>query len=177
MNDFLFFLPTEAQWEYACRLRADGTTWNTDLNSGRNLVSEDASPMMELGRFVENSEWVPGEQSDGVGGYAEHTKVGCYKPSEIGLYDMHGNVYEQCQDWVSNDIDYHYSWSEQHINPSGPHLPLPWQRVARGGGWNAKAFGCRCSSRLPVRTSEKYSFLGFRIACDIKYGEKLMDMF
>jgi eukaryotic-like serine/threonine-protein kinase len=174
LSDFQFFLPTEAQWEYACRLRADGTTWNTDLNSGRNFGPKDSSPMKELGRFVGNSEWEPGSKSDGRGGYGEHTKVGCYRPSEMGLYDMHGNVHEHCQDWVSKDIDYHYSWREGRTNPSGPNLPLLQQRVVRGGGWgwDPDLDGCRCSARFPVNPSEKYCYLGFRIACDIKWGQK-----
>ena len=82
-----FDLPTEAQWEYACRA---GTT--TALNSGKNLTSmESDANMDEVGRYSYNL-------NDGKGGYSEHTKVGSYLPNAWGLYDMHGNVQEWCLD-------------------------------------------------------------------------------
>jgi formylglycine-generating enzyme required for sulfatase activity len=89
-------LPTEAQWEYACRA---GTT--TALNSGKNLTAEDSCPnLLEVGRY----RWshpggvLPSSDVDTDGGTA---KVGSYLPNAWGLYDMHGNVFEWCLDWYA----------------------------------------------------------------------------
>lgn len=84
--NMLFDLPTEAQWEYACRA---GTS--TALNSGKNY--SDAA-LMEVARCNFN-------YNDGKGGYSYHTKVGCYKDNAWGLYDMHGNVAEICRDYYN----------------------------------------------------------------------------
>ena len=79
-----YTLPTEAQWEYACRA---GTS--TALNSGKNLTNKEKCPNMdELGWYYYNS---------GNSTYP----VGLKKPNNWGLYDMHGNVWEWCMDWYS----------------------------------------------------------------------------
>lgn len=81
-------LPTEAQWEYACR--ADTTS---NYNNGGNSEAD----LKTLGRYS-------GNRNDGCGGYSQHTKVGAYLPNAWGLYDMHGNVWEWCLDWFSSPI-------------------------------------------------------------------------
>ncbi len=93
-SPMVFDLPTEAQWEYACRA---GTS--TALNSGKNLTAAGQCPnMAEVGRYNLN-------QSDGKGGYTEwSTTVGSYLPNVWGLYDMHGNVCEWCLDWFEPDL-------------------------------------------------------------------------
>lgn len=73
-------LPTEAQWEYACRA---GTT--SRYNNGGDTEGD----LKVLGRYSGNCK-------DGRGGYSEHTTVGSYAPNDWGLYDMHGNVWEWC---------------------------------------------------------------------------------
>ena len=80
-----FDLPTDAQWECACRA---GTTSN--FNNGGDSDDD----RRKLGRFFDN-------RLDGRGGYAEHTTVGSYLPNAWGLYDMHGNVREWCLDWAT----------------------------------------------------------------------------
>ena len=93
-----FDLPTEAQWEYACRA---GTT--SDYNNGGNSESH----LKLLGRYG-------GNQSDGKGGYSSGTTtVGSYQPNAWGIYDMHGNVFEWCLDW-SGDL------SSDVTDPVGP---------------------------------------------------------
>ena len=110
-------LPTEAQWEYACRA---GTT--SDYNNGGNTEED----LRLLGRYS-------GNQTDGNGGYSQHTMVGSYLPNAWGLYDMHGNVWEFCLDWFG-DVP------SGGIDPKGPTSGT--KRVDRGGSWNYDASYC-----------------------------------
>ncbi len=143
----LLDLPTEAEWEYACRA---GIT--TALNSGKNLTAtgQDAN-MAAVGRYSYNC-------SDGKGSYSEHTKVGCYLPNAWGLYDMHGNVTEWCLDWQKEDMV-----DAAVTNPKGS--PAGVARVLRGGNWNFDAQLCRSACRQnyldPSLQSNKN---GFRVA-------------
>ena len=133
-----FDLPTEAQWEYACRA---GTT--TALNTGKNLTSTDRdSAMDEAGRYGFN-------RNDGKGGYSEHTKVGSYLPNAWGLYDMHGNVWEWCLDWYTSD----HLGSSAVTDPKGPNSGE--YRVVRGGGWSCSARICR-SARFHCYFTSNY---------------------
>ena len=125
-----FDLPTEAQWEYACRA---GTT--TALNTGKNLTSMGKdSAMDEAGRYQYN-------QKDCKGGYfSYYTRVGSYLPNAWGLYDMHGNVYEWCLDWYQEDLG-----SSAVTDPVGASSGS--DRVVRGGGWDEEALRCRSAYR------------------------------
>jgi sulfatase modifying factor 1 len=146
-------LPTESQWEYACRA---GTT--TALNSGKDLtVADKCSNMDELGRY-------------GLNGGLDHTtmgdastrsaKVGSYPANAWGLYDMHGNVWEWCLDWYG-------AYPKMAQDPEGAQQGL--YRILRGGGWDiAYARQCRSAFRdfLPPGERANNSF-GFRIACTL----------
>ena len=145
-----FDLPTEAQWEYACRA---GT--QTAFNNGQDLTdSAQDSAMEALGRYRFNT-------SDGHGGYARHTRVGSYEPNAWGLYDMHGNVWEWCLDWM-DDLE-----PAPVTDPKGAsHGDI---RVFRGGGWFG-GFGeaqyCRAACR-PFTYRGPYfrcADCGFRLA-------------
>ncbi len=143
-----FDLPTEAQWEYACRA---GTT--TALNSGKNLTSsESACPnMAEVGRYVENSSGM-GAGSDGD--TSEGTaKVGSYLPNEWGLFDMHGNVWEWCLDWF-------VTAPSGTVDPAGAASGL--DRVVRGGSWHIYARFCRSAVRGSSRPDSQLYGFGFR---------------
>lgn len=142
-----FDLPTEAQWEYACRA---GTT--TALNNGRDLSStgQDAA-MDEVGRYYYN-------RNDGKGGYSSgHTKVGSYAPNAWGLYDMHGNVYEWCLDWYGS-----YATSAV-TDPVGCASGSP--RVSRGGNCYNYAQYCRSAYRYYDSPSSRSNTVGFRLCC------------
>ncbi len=144
-------LPTDAQWEYACRA---GST--TALNSGKNLTRTDSCPnMAEVGRYSNNC-------NDGKGGYSQHTKVGSYLPNAWGLYDMHGNVWERCLDWFSNSYV-----TPIDCDPTGPNTGS--KRINRGGGWNHIACYCRSANRgidepSYNSVSSRLYDAGFRIA-------------
>ena len=123
----LFDLPTEAQWEYACRA---GTT--TNLNSGHNLHYGDKDPTLDLlANYDANKP------------YEERMlkKVGSYKPNAWGLYDMHGNIAEECLDIFAEPK----SLSDT-VDPWGPFKNFN-SRVYKGGDCNAYAYQCRSSSR------------------------------
>ena len=141
-----FDLPTEAQWEYACRA---GTT--TALNTEKNLTwpSQD-SAMDEAGRYLSN-------QKDGRGGYSEHTKVGSYQPNAWGLYDMHGNVRECCLDWYQKDLG-----NSAVTDPKGPATGT--DRSDRGGSFFFYAQHCRSATRNKLSPLGSSPFLGGRVA-------------
>jgi formylglycine-generating enzyme required for sulfatase activity len=148
-TNLTFDLPTEAQWEYACRA---GTS--TALNNGMNITNRysDAS-MTEVGRYRDN-------QQDGKGGYSDlHTKVGCYRPNAWGLYDMHGNAVEWCLDWSGT---YPGTTTDPQGSTSGN------SRVIRGGdgNWYNIPARCRSASRnasSPSNVGAEYYVFGFRL--------------
>ena len=135
-----FDLPTEAQWEYACRAGTD-SYYNNGGSSGNDLKL--------LGRYDSNC-------SDGKGGYGEHTTVGSYFPNAWGLYDMHGNVFERCLDWYAGiNSDPVTDW----IGASSGS-----NRVICGGDWNSGSSGCRSFDSYRYSPSIRSYFGGFRLS-------------
>ena len=151
-----FDLPTEAQWEYACRA---GTT--TALNSGKALTQVlDCPNMTELGRYMRNQDpsqwwWLKGWVR------LHSTVVGSYAPNKWGLYDMHGNVWEWCLDW------YAPLPSGAATDPKGPASGQA--RVIRGGSWEDCAKACRTANRgvggIPSRAT---LYFGFRVTLTLR---------
>ena len=140
----VFDLPTEAQWEYACRA---GTT--STYNNGGNSESD----LRTLGRYTSN-------RSDGKGGsYSYYTKVGSYAANAWGLYDMHGNVKEWCLDY--------YSSSSLPASATDPVGPLTGSsRMLRGGGWESSASLCSSANRWSCAApGDGYYDMGFRVKC------------
>ena len=140
-----FDLPTEAQWEYACRA---GTA--THYNNGKNYTNSSQDPAMdEVGRYWYNGGSGYSSSCTAVNGTAA---VGSYLPNAWGLYDMHGNVCEWCRDWYG-------SLSSGVSDPVGSSSGS--YRVLRGGGWNFSANYCASSNRNGNDPSDSSSYYGY----------------
>jgi formylglycine-generating enzyme required for sulfatase activity len=143
---YVYRLPTEAEWEYACRA---GTT--TSHHYGDQLLSGGANfwGAQEYDASV-------GTIDNPSGIYLGRTSpVGTYPPNAWGLHNMHGNVYEWCQDWHGN-----YQ-AGPVVDPVGPASGS--QRAIRGGVWWNRGRGCRSASRNSAEASIKGELLGFRV--------------
>ena len=138
-----FDLPTEAQWEYACRA---GTT--TDFNNGENLCIFDDP---DFGYFdltyiydIARYSYFYNSGLDASCTTTQGTAtVGSYKPNAWGLYDMHGNVWEWCLDWYG---DSYGSLSSGITDPVGPSSGT--YRIKRGGCWYRETSFCTSSVRV-----------------------------
>ncbi len=135
-------LPTEAEWEYSARA---GTTSN--FNTGDCLISSQANynanyPLKNCTKGEYRKKEIP---------------VGSFLPNNWGLYDMHGNVWEWCNDWYGEN---YYNESPQN-NPKGPNSGT--HRVIRGGGWGYFASGCRSANRGFYGTTISFDDIGFRV--------------
>ena len=140
-NSRKYRLPTEAEWEYACRA---GTT--TPFSFGSCLTTKEAN-------YDGNFPYVGCQKQP----YLEMTVVtGNFHPNSWGLVAMHGNVWEWCSDGLD---DYPPGTM---TNPKGPTSGSI--RVIRGGGWNSYAKACRSGNRSGCASTERFANLGFRLA-------------
>jgi formylglycine-generating enzyme required for sulfatase activity len=137
-------LPREAEWEYACR-----ATTTAPFHFGKSLSSAQAN---FDGRFPYGGAKA-GRNLERPGA------VGSYDPNDFGLFDMHGNVSEWCQDWY--DKDYKGGTGKEPRDPEARRL-----KVVRGGAWNSIAAVCRSASRHARAPAARESFIGFRVAAE-----------
>ena len=141
-----FDLPTEAQWEYACR-----ATTTTALNSGKDLTNASVCPnMAEVGRYTHNT-------NDGKGN--NFVEPGQYLVNNWGVFDMHGNLAELCLDYYAD-----YSSSDAVTDPVGPSTGT--LRVKRGGSWQDIASECRSARRVGVDSNFHNQGTGFRVVVE-----------
>ena len=151
-------LPTEAEWEFACRA---GTT--TPFHFGDSLSS---------GQANFNGQYPYGEAEKGP--YLRKTaEVGSYRPNSFGLHDMHGNVAEWCADWY--DPEYYADSPEE--DPLGPPFGVVpddygnFYVVVRGGCWLDEARACRSAYRFRAMHRNRYRLIGFRVVCEVETQE------
>jgi formylglycine-generating enzyme required for sulfatase activity len=144
-----FRLPTEVQWEYACRA---GTTTATSF--GDKLSSKQA-----------NFQGKPYNGAEKGPSLNRGTKVGSYEANAWGLYDMHGNAYEWCRDWYHAKLlggdDPDLSSKKGAMNRDGT-----FSRVRRGGAWCDDGVACRSARRHRYEPERRSDHIGFRIVVD-----------
>ncbi len=168
-------LPTEAEWEYACRKGESCTSedWTfvwvsstgepiirPSLTCYRPFSFGNALSSMEANFKGNNS---PDPYGNGMAGpYLERTcVVGSYQPNAFGLFDMHGNVWEWCSDWYEENYYKHSPIRD----PRGPENGT--QRVVRGGSWSDGTYGCRAAFRFGLDPYGRGSIAGFRVCLQL----------
>ena len=133
----MYRLLTEAEWEYACRAGTE-TIWS---------FSNEPAQIKDYAWFSQNA-------------VSQTRPVGQLKPNAWGLYDMHGNVWEWCQDVYHQDF---YGRSRQIVsNPLSSDGG--WSRVLRGGSWNCEPVFMRSAYRYSYDHAFRHSSIGFRLA-------------
>ncbi|MTJ10199.1 formylglycine-generating enzyme family protein [Anabaena sp. UHCC 0204] len=137
-------LPSEAEWEYACRGRTTtpfhfGETITTNLANYDGTVTYASEPK---GKFR-----------------GETIEVGSFPPNSFGLYDMHGNVWEWCQ------ADWHDNYTNAPKDGSAWTSLSDGTKVLRGGSWDFNPGACRSALRLNVNRDFGYNVIGFRVVC------------
>ena len=144
-------LPTEAEWEYACRA---GTS--TPFNTQNSISAEEANYYGHYPYDIEGNYFSQDNLATKPGRYRETTvPVGSFSPNDWGLYDMHGNVGEWC--W-----DYYGAYSaDSQTDPAGP--ASGGLRVNRGGGWNDFAKHLRSAYRSSTPANNSSYNLGVRL--------------
>jgi formylglycine-generating enzyme required for sulfatase activity len=136
-------LPTEAEWEYACRA---GST--TPFYFGATISANQANYN------------ATGVQENASAPTGKTMPVGSFPPNAFGLYDMHGNVFEWCQDWYGDD----YYANSPPEDPKGPDRGDT--KMLRGGAWNVKSFDLRSAAREWATTATRYGMIGFRVVVE-----------
>jgi len=147
-------LPSEAEWEYACRAGSTSLYYYGDDPEGLVAVANVADA-------TARDKFTAWTGISGRDGYVFTAPVGSFQPNPFGLFDMHGNVWEWCRDWFGEN---YYAKSPEK-DPAGP--PTGTVRVFRGGSWYDAASLCRSAFRYWDVPSYRDYFLGFRVAADL----------
>ena len=150
LGEGTYRLPTEAEWEYACR--SGSTTpysWGETIDCSKAMYSNNTLKSNECVKDVTTEKKLPADQPAPVKSYA---------PNAWGLYDMSGNVWEWCQDWYA-------PYPEGAVtDPQGPKTGSA--RVRRGGSWYGKGSRCRCANRNWSHPANRYQTTGFRLVME-----------
>ncbi len=150
-------LPTEAEWEYACRAGTTTRFWNGD----------DPEDLATIGNVADGTAkekfpwWTTARSRDG---HIFTAAVGSFdRPNPFGLHDMHGNVFEWCSDWYDKD----YYAESPEVDPKGPASAGSF-RVVRGGSWGDSPVNCRSANRYNDTPTYRYDNIGFRVVCELE---------
>ena len=148
-------LPTEAEWEYACRA---GTTTRYNFGDDPELLAKNANTYDASSAevFPEWAEW----SIKAKDGFPFTAPVGSFRPNAFGLYDMHGNVWEWCSDRYGED----YYAKSPVDDPKGPEIG--GRRSRRGGGWHVWPMYCQSFFRNYNTPQSRYLNLGLRVVVE-----------
>ncbi len=150
-NEGTYRLPTEAEWEYACRA---GT--KTAYSWGDSI---DCSKAMYDNSVLESGDCLDHVRSRGLA-VNRPAPVKSYQPNIWGLYDMHGNVWEWCLDWYGDYL------KGLTVNPRGPDSGT--EKVRRGGSWFKHGYSCRSANRAHGHPPTRYKTTGFRLVREVR---------
>jgi formylglycine-generating enzyme required for sulfatase activity len=153
LSEWSYRLPTEAEWEYACRAESSTAySWGNTIDCGKAMYSNNSLKSKECLDYIRSRELTIDQPAP----------VKSYPPNAWGLYGMHGNVWEWCQDWYGD-----YAINAK-IGPLGPDSGT--MRVRRGGSWFLYGYSCRSANRNCGHPSSRYQTIGFRLV-----GKKVPD--
>jgi sulfatase modifying factor 1 len=151
-NDGVYRLPTEAEWEYACR------AGNTNTYGIGNSI--DCNNAMYANNTLKTADCVNAVESKGLPA-DQPAPVKSYAPNALGLYDMQGNVWEWCEDWYRPyKPDVAVKAQAQGEKPS---IETGTDKVRRGGSWYGTGPRCRCANRNYSHFANRYQTTGFRL--------------
>jgi formylglycine-generating enzyme required for sulfatase activity len=129
-------LPTQAEWEYACR---GGAMTREECSYGFYFDKPTNDLSSTQANFIGEAPYGKGQKGPNLG---RTTKVGSYTPNQLGLYDMHGNVWQMCEDLAD---------------------PKEKTRIARGGSWGNDGGFCQAHYWITVAPTARQNFVGFRL--------------
>ncbi len=147
-------LPTEAEWEYACRAGTTSLYYNGDDPEELTKIGNVADAALKM----QIQAW-PFSTVASSDGWAFTAPVAQFRPNNFGLYDMIGNAGEWCDDWYDSE----YYRNSPVSDPTGPPAASGLGWVIRGGSWLNTRGNCRSADRGPTH-DVMYSFTGFRVA-------------
>ena len=142
-------LPTEAEWEYSCRAGSEEAyAWGQEIDCTRAMYGN-SHKINECKEYAKKM----GVKKEGP------VPVKSYPPNRWGLYDMHGNVWEWCEDWYAP-----YP-VEAEVDPQGPDSGE--YRIRRGGSWFSPGKNCRSANRANAHPGSKFQNSGFRLIMEV----------
>ncbi len=153
LEERTYRLPTEAEWEYACRAGAKTAFASGEVFEPRMGNVGDLALRAVFTSATDTANW-----SDQ---FPFTAPVGTFQPNRFGLFDMHGNVGEWCHDWF--DAEYYAASSE--TDPQGPEAATHW-RVVRGGSWYNSPVHCRSAGRHDGLPTAPSTTNGFRVVLE-----------
>ncbi len=145
-NEGVYRLPTEAEWEYACRGGSSSVYgWGDAIDCSKAMYANNTLKTPDCVKSVQSKALPTDQPAPGKS----------YAPNAWGLYDMPGNVWEWCQDWYGP-----YD-KDSTVDPQGPRSGS--ERVRRGGSWYGTWQRCRCANRNFSHPANRYQTTGFRL--------------